>query len=74
MWSKVKTDSIGSSEATDPGTVDIQYEEEDFDDTSIFENKSGLAEDMSFRLLKGPFTNTCWFENSLVLKIRCFNY
>lgn len=48
MWSKVKTDSIGSSEATDPGTVDIQYEEEDFDDTSIFENKSGLAEDMRF--------------------------
>ena len=25
-----------------------QYQEDEFDDTSIFENKSGLAEDMRF--------------------------
>ena len=48
MWSKAKTESIESSEATDPDVIDIQYQEEEFDDTNIFENKSGLAEDMRF--------------------------
>ena len=46
MWSK--TDSCDGSDATDTDTVDTQLQQEDFDDTSIFENKSGLAEDMRF--------------------------
>ena len=46
MWGK--TDSCDGSDATDTDTVDTHYQEEDFDDTSIFENKSGLAEDMRF--------------------------
>ena len=46
MWGK--TDSCDGSDATDTETVDTHYQEEDFDDTSIFENKSGLAEDMRF--------------------------
>jgi hypothetical protein len=47
MWSK--TDSYDGSEATDSDTIETQYQqEEEFDDTSIFENKSGLAEDMRF--------------------------
>ena len=46
MWGK--TDSCDGSDATDTETIDTHYQEEDFDDTSIFENKSGLAEDMRF--------------------------
>ena len=46
MWSK--TDSCDGSDATDTDTVDTQFQQEEFDDTSIFENKSGLAEDMRF--------------------------
>ena len=49
MWSK--TDSCDGSDATDTDTqisIDTQLQQEDFDDTSIFENKSGLAEDMRF--------------------------
>ena len=47
MWGK--TDSCDGSETTDTETIETQYTQEDeFDDTSIFENKSGLAEDMRF--------------------------
>ena len=47
MWSK--TDSCDGSDATDTDTIETQFQqEEEFDDTSIFENKSGLAEDMRF--------------------------
>ena len=47
MWSK--TDSYDGSDATDTDTVETMYQlEEEFDDTSIFENKSGLTEDMRF--------------------------
>ena len=47
MWSK--TDSYDGSDATDTDTIETMYQlEEEFDDTSLFENKSGLAEDMRF--------------------------
>ena len=46
MWGN--TESCDGSEATDSDTVETQYQEAEFDDTSIFENKSGLAEDMRF--------------------------
>ena len=46
MWGN--TESCDGSEATDSDTVEVQYQEAEFDDTSIFENKSGLAEDMRF--------------------------
>ena len=46
MWGK--TDSAEGSEATDAGSIDAPFQQEEFDDTSIFENKSGLAEDMRF--------------------------
>ena len=47
MWSK--TDSYDGSDATDTDTIETMYQlEEEFDDTSLFENKSGSAEDMRF--------------------------
>ena len=46
MWRK--GDSCDGSEATDVDTNEIEDQAEEFDDTSIFENKSGLAEDMRF--------------------------
>ena len=39
--------SEGSSAST-WGSAAAQYQEDEFDDTNIFENKSGLAEDMRF--------------------------
>ena len=46
MWGN--TESCDGSEAADSDTADIQSHEAEFDDTSIFENKSGLADDMRF--------------------------
>ena len=46
MWER--TESCDGSEAAESDRVDKLDQEAEFDDTGIFENKSGLAEDMRF--------------------------